>query len=81
MISYCYRKIDTSIVLLNEMKNEYDDFPNMNIQVISNCYASDFDLQSGNLFQKKNRVVYLSNIMKSKGILDFLDACEVILTK
>jgi glycosyltransferase involved in cell wall biosynthesis len=61
------------------MKNEYDDFHNIKIRVIGNCYSKQFDSLNESLYKKKKRVVFLSNLMRSKGILEFLDACEIIL--
>gem|GEM_PF-734237 len=133
LIGYCYRKVDTSIVLFEEMRKEFSDFPSMKVRVIGNCYEKLFDLQDDSALLKQSRVspltdlitpgkfpaplgqnpapglcrgvdtdlitpgkfpaplgqnpapglcrgvVYLSGLMKSKGILEFLDACEVVL--
>ena len=79
LIHYCYHNIDTSIVLLEGMKKEFDDFPDMKVEIIGNCYSEQFDLQDETKFQKKSRILFLSNIMRSKGILEFLDACEIVL--
>lgn len=80
-ISYAYKTVDSSIVLIDEMKKEYIDFPEMKVHTIYNCYNDDlntFDYFVGN---KKNQLVYLSNLMRSKGILEFLQACGVLLDK
>jgi len=79
LIRYCYQKVNTSIVLLEEMQHEYEDFPAMKVKVIGNCYEKLFDLQNEAKFQKHYRIVFLSGLRKSKGILEFLDACEKIL--
>ena len=79
LIRYCYRNVDTSIVLFEGMRTEFSDFPAMKIQVIGNCYEELFDRQDESGFQKTCNVVFLSGIMKSKGILEFLDACELVL--
>jgi len=63
------------------MEDEYRDFSAMRIRVIGNCYETQFDQQNETEFTKKNRVLFLSNLMKCKGILEFIDACEVILQK
>ncbi len=86
LISYCYQKVDTSVVLFDGMRNEFSDFPAMKIRVIGNSYEKLFDLQEDTPLQQQSRlspniagVVYLSGLMKSKGILEFLEACEVVL--
>lgn len=86
LIGYCYRKVDTSVVLFEEMRKEFSDFPSMKVRVIGNCYEKLFDLQDDSALLKQSRVspnipevVYLSGLMKSKGILEFLDACALVL--
>jgi len=79
LIRYCYDGVDASIVLMPGMEKEYADFPGMEIRVIGNCYESSFDEQDESMFQKKNRILFLSNLMLCKGILEFLDACEILL--
>ena len=75
-----YNHISTSIVLLNEMKEQYKQFPSMNLEVVANCYdpiceneVIDFNAKSG--------ILYLSNIMYSKGIMDFLDSLNIVLSE
>ncbi len=86
LISYCYQKVDTSVVLFDGMRNEFSDFPAMKIRVIGNSYEKLFDMQDDTLMQQQFRVspnipgvIYLSGLMKSKGILEFLDACTLVL--
>lgn len=73
LVNYTYKKIDTSIVLLPRMKEQYDMFENMNIVCISNC--CDTPLYTPNFEKKKkNTILYLSNVMFSKGIVHLIDA-------
>lgn len=83
LITYCYNGIETSIVLMEEMKKEFVSFPNMKLQVVHNCYGHDFDETKRNSIKqpKKIHILYLSNLLKSKGILEFLDAAENICSK
>lgn len=69
-----YKKVDTSIVLLDSMKNQFVDFPNMNIEIIPNFY--DKELEKNDIEKDINKInlLYLSNIMKSKGIFELIDA-------
>ena len=79
LIFWIYNKIDTSILLLKEMEDQFIDFPKMNIKIIPNAMGRDFE----NLKIKnpiKNRILYLSNILASKGILEFMDAVDKILS-
>lgn len=71
-----YTKVDTSIVLLNSMRNQFKDFPNMKIEVVVNFY----DIELDNILAEKDsqtiNLLYLSNIIKSKGIFELIEAFE-----
>jgi len=74
-----YNHISTSIVLLNGMKEQYAQFPNMNLEVVPNCYDPIYENEVID-FNAKSGILYLSNIMFSKGIMDFLDSLNIVLT-
>jgi len=77
-VKLCYDRVNTSIVLLEPMKKEFVDFPQMKLEVIPNAYEANFDF-SKIIFPKPKNILYLSNIMASKGILEFLDAAYILL--
>lgn len=83
ILLWAYNSVDVSIVLVNGMENEFSDFPKMKIVVIPNCYSKDMDMLP--LVKEQNekevRLLYLSNIMKSKGILYLLEATESLFEK
>ncbi|KAB7892674.1 glycosyltransferase family 4 protein [Poseidonibacter ostreae] len=74
-----YNKVNTSIVLLESMKSQFKDFKNMKIIVIPNFYDKELDIKL--VKKEKNRInlIYLSNIMSSKGIFELLDAFEELI--
>lgn len=75
LVIHMYSQIDTSIVLLDSMRNEFHQFwPNMDIRVIPNFYGEEFDEIHQKSHDSTIKIVYLSNIIYSKGILDLLDA-------
>lgn len=93
-IRYGYRHVDTGIVLLEEMRNEFGHFPNIRVQVVPNCYDRRFDIPDTiqqdtersrsvrTIAQKEKhpcQVLYLSALMRSKGILEFMEACDIVL--
>ena len=52
------------------MKNQFKDFPNMKIEVVANFYDIELD---NTLVEKDSQTInllYLSNIIKSKGIFE-----------
>ncbi|GGF60900.1 glycosyltransferase family 4 protein [Wenyingzhuangia marina] len=81
VIKWAYQIIDTSIVLLPSMKSHFSDFPKMKIEVVRNCYTSEYEDIEVNLNEKKRQVIYLSNIINSKGVFVFLEAIETVLQK
>ncbi|WBA13952.1 glycosyltransferase family 4 protein [Salinivibrio proteolyticus] len=72
-IDYLYNLIDTSIVLLPNMKEQYSMYPNMEIKVVSNGCTLPKNVYE---FEEKNKleILYLSNIMYSKGIVHLIEA-------
>lgn len=71
-----YKKVDTSIVLLESMKDQFEDFTNMTVEVVPNFYDKDLDTKVIEKDGNKINLVYLSNIMSSKGIFELIDAFE-----
>ncbi len=74
LVDYVYSKINTSIVLLPKMKEQYDMYKKMNVVSISNCALPLADLPKNSSDCLK--VLYLSNIMHSKGILFVIEAVD-----
>lgn len=78
-IKFAYSKVHTSIVLVDGMENEFSEFPKMKPIVINNCYPRELEdvIVSG----KEREVLFLSNLIRSKGILEFLDAADLLCQK
>lgn len=75
-----YSYIDSSIVLIDGMEEQYDLFPKMKKIVVKNCYNKNLDILPFTK-EKKNdhlNLLYLSNIIKTKGIFELLNACKEI---
>lgn len=83
ILRWAYNGVDTSIVLFNGMKNLFEDFPEMQVKTIANSYSLYLDKLPKYKPNKDSviRILYLSNIMKSKGILNLLDSFDNILKK
>jgi len=74
-----YNKIDCSIVLLPSMIEQFTHlWPNMRVDVVANFYDDSLNT----IHEKKEndiiQLLYLSNIIASKGIFDLLDALKII---
>lgn len=79
LIKWSYSKVNSSIVLLPSMRSQFFSFPNMNIEVVKNSYPSEFENAVIDLNDKKCQILYLSNLIESKGILIFMDSIKEIL--
>jgi glycosyltransferase involved in cell wall biosynthesis len=80
ILKYVYNGVDTSIVLLPAMREQFRNFPKMKIKVVANCYSSELDdlpLEK-HKEDKAVKLLYLSNIMESKGIILLLEACDTL---
>lgn len=76
-----YNKVDISIVLFDSMKEQFKDFKNMDIRVVPNFYLPE--LSNTHLINpsKTTSLLYLSNIIKSKGIFELISAFKIISQK
>lgn len=75
--SYLFTFFDAIIVLSDAMKKSFNNLK-ANIFVVENFYHSDFEKEI-NLKAKKNIIIFYSNIIKSKGIFEFLHFSESFL--
>ncbi len=71
-----YAKVSTSIVLLDSMKNQFRDFTDMKLVVVPNFYDDELNKELEKKDANVINLLYLSNIMKSKGIFELIDAFE-----
>lgn len=79
-----FQKVDTSIVLMEAMRKEFELFKEtMNIRVVENFYDPLIDKYATN--HKENtdeiNIIYFSNLMYTKGIAFLLQAFESLTTK
>ena len=81
ILLYSYSQLDISVVLLDSMKAQFIDFPNMRLEVVTNFYDRDLNEQLEKKDTKTTNLLYLSNIMKSKGIFELIDAFEELCKK
>ena len=79
ILKYCYEQIDKSIVLLPSMAEQFAEFSSMELEVLQNCYTYEYANIDVDFNNKKRQIVYLSNIIYSKGIFVFLEAARNIL--
>lgn len=81
LLLHSYNKVDTSIVLLERMRDQFQDFQNMSVEVVPNFYDKSLNELLENKNKEEVNLVYLSNIMCSKGIFDLISAFKLLATK
>lgn len=79
LVLYTYKRIDASIVLLDTMKQDFSRFPKMKIFTVHNSYSKIFD-SSVEVSKAPLTILYLSNIMATKGIMEFLASAKEVLS-
>lgn len=74
-----YTKIDVSIVLSDSMREQYDCYPKMDIEVIPNFSMlsnNNFKIDLKNKPLGRSKILFLSNILESKGIFEIVHAVK-----
>tara|TARA_B100000745_G_scaffold300599_1_gene255789 strand:- start:11571 stop:12680 length:1110 start_codon:yes stop_codon:yes gene_type:complete len=77
VLRFAYAHVKDSIVLTESMKEQFDMFEEMNVHVVRNFYDRELECESscGN-DDGIIRILFLSNILATKGIFELLDAFE-----
>lgn len=83
LIDFVYGMVDKSIVLSESMREQYEIYPDMRIYVVPNFsedFMSETDLKVKLLSfdEEKINVLYLSNLMYSKGVVHLIEAISDI---
>ena len=81
VLFYSYKKVDISIVLLDSMKAQFKDFRNLKVEVVPNFYDRILDIKLAEKEKNTINLVYLSNIIKSKGIFELVEAFKALSKK
>ncbi len=77
LIEYSYNKVHTTIVLVDGMKKTFMPFKSMRLRVLPNFYdpiLDEFDKHNDLMGNAPLEIIFLSNIMKTKGIIELIDA-------
>lgn len=84
LIRKSYERVAVGIVLGNSMYQEFEAFPNLVLHSVPNAASQEIEEQAKNtndkcpLIQSPLKVLYLSNLIPSKGILELIDAVEIL---
>lgn len=80
-VRFFYTRVTAAIVLLDPMKDEFRAFPHLRLHTIPNSVSADLAKDSKSRvptdpFGKTLRVLYLSNLIPTKGIAELIEAVE-----
>lgn len=78
-VDWCYRKIHLSIAPSRRALKQYDRYQNMVLEVVENFFddsLAETPLKKGD--ETSLEVVYLSNLIYSKGFTIVVDACDCL---
>jgi glycosyltransferase involved in cell wall biosynthesis len=77
LVKYSYNKVHTTVVLVEGMRKPFKQFKEMKLKVLPNFYDPVLDeFQQDNKLKDETtfEILYFSNIMKTKGIIEAIDA-------
>lgn len=78
LLDLCYRKVSIAFVLSEGMKAEFEDFPQISIITVFNCAPDLSNLSDPVSFAEGVNILYMSNIMRSKGALELIEAVKTL---
>ena len=78
MIDFAYRKVACSIVLSPSMTEQYAVYPDMQLKVIPNFFEPVSQPTRSRVSEGPLKILYLSNIMYSKGIFNLIEAVNLL---
>lgn len=82
IIRLTYRRITHTIILLKEMENQLSNFPGVKYSIIPNCYPGEMDIFGLDFVKSVPFVItYFSNLMYSKGIINFLESAQSLINQ
>ena len=86
VIDYIYDSIPSSIILTDGMREHYNYYPKMDVNVIPNFFDKKslgtlHKTRKDNLLERKFKVLFLSNIMPDKGLTELIDAIKHLKNK
>ena len=77
LFDYSYKKATDVIVSHENMKEQFSFIANnVSIHSVVNCYSKDINVSYKKKEFNELRLLYLSNLMASKGIFELLEACK-----
>jgi glycosyltransferase involved in cell wall biosynthesis len=78
LVDFCYRRVSVAFVLSEGMKAEFEDFPQITIVTVFNCAPDLSMLARSTSVTEHMNILYMSNIIRSKGILELIEAVKAL---
>lgn len=72
-VDFGYKNVREAIVLSDEMRIQFSHYPHINVVTVKNCYSFDRSNFIPNKIVKPIKLLFLSNLMTTKGVLELLE--------
>lgn len=73
LIDFGYKNVHEAIVLSDEMRTQFSYYPHIKVITVKNCYSFDRSNFVPNKIGQPIKLLFLSNLMRSKGIVELLE--------
>lgn len=71
-----YGKVTTAIVLSQPMNTQFSMYKHINVEVVGNCFSEEISNFSNNIVHSPLKILFLSNLMQTKGIIELTEAVK-----
>lgn len=76
LVDFCYRRVSVAFVLCDGMHSEFEDIPGISVITVFNCAPDLGKLRTPVDAEEHMNILYMSNVIRTKGILELIDAVK-----
>lgn len=77
LVDFCYRRVSVAFVLCDGMQSEFEDIPGISVVTVFNCAQDLSKLNTPVHAEEQMNILYMSNVIRTKGILELIDAVKL----
>ena len=78
LANWGYSQVNTGVVLSSSMSAQFDIYEHIDVVVIENCFSPELIEFKCNKISGPLKVLFLSNLMHTKGIIELIEAVKEI---
>lgn len=76
IVDFCYQRVSVAFVLCDGMHSEFEDIPGISVVTVFNCAPDLGKLKASVDAEEQMNILYMSNVIRTKGILELIDAVK-----